>query len=247
MNTKHIYISGANLSGCGKGITSASISKILQSYGYSVTIQKFDGYFNYGASSLNPLQHGEVAILDDGWESDQDLQWYERFLEYPLNKNNSLTSGVIYKNVLDNERKGKYLGNTIQIIPHITDEIKRYMHIFDGQYDVIIHEIGGTISDHEVYPYIEAARQMSLELNKEDYLFVLLIYLPYLKTTSEVKTKIAQQGAEQCRSLGIHPDILIARSEQDFDDSIKDKLSLFTGVKKECIIKNLDADTSISE
>ena len=243
MNVKHIFVMAANLSGCGKGIVSASLGRLLKSYGYKVTIQKFDPYFNTSASSLNPLQHGEVSILADGHESDQDLGMYERFIDEELNKNNSITSGIIYSNVLQNEREGKYLGETIQVIPHITNEVKRYTHIFDNEYEIVIHEIGGNICDIEALPYIESIRQMQYELNNEDCLSVLLVYLPYLKTTKEVKTKIAQQGVEKCRSLGIIPDILICRSEVDFSNSIKDKLSLYSNIATKNIIKNLDASS----
>lgn len=241
--TKHIFVCGSGISSLGKGICAASIGRILKSYGYNITIQKFDPYFNISASLLNPLQHGEVSVFEDGTEMDMDGCMYERFIETKLTKANSVTSGIIYSNILNNEKAGKYLGETIQVIPHITNEIKRYMHIFDSQYDIIIHEIGGNIKDIEAAPYIEAIRQLQYELNAEDCLIVLLVYLPFLKTTQEVKTKIAQQGVEQCRSLGLNPDILIARAEQDFDKSLKEKISKFTNIKSQYIIKNLDANT----
>ena len=243
LKTKHIFICGAGISGLGKGIVSASIGRILTSYDYNVTIQKMDPYFNSSASSLNPVHHGEVYVLPGGREGDIDLGTYWRFIEKGLVSENSITSGIIYANVLKNEREGKYLGDTIQIIPHITNEIKRYIHFFDDQYDIVIHEIGGNIKDIEAAPYIETIRQIQYELNSEDCLIILLVYLPFLKTTQEVKTKIAQQGVEQCRSLGINPDILIARSEQDFNDSVKNKMSLFTNIKPQYIIKNLDAES----
>lgn len=242
---KHIFIFSASLSGLGKGIMSASLGRILKSYGYNVTIQKFDPYYNFSASNINPESHGECIPLKDGWTGDMDLLNYANFLNDPylLDKNNSITSGIIYWNILNDEKKGKYLGETIQMIPHITNEIKRYMHIFDQQYDIVIHEIGGNIKDIEAAPYIETIRQLQYELNPEDCLIVLLVYLPYLKTTQEVKTKIAQQGVEACRSLGLNPDILIARAEQDFDNSLKEKISKFTNINAKYIIKNLDAQS----
>lgn len=243
--TKHIFIFSASLSGLGKGVVSASIGRILKSYGHNVTIQKFDPYLNVFVNDIDPDAHGECIRLKDGWVGDMDLFNYSNFLDDPylLTKNNSITSGIIYNNIFQNERNGKYAGQTIQIIPHVTDEIKRYIHLFDEQYDVVIHEIGGNINDIEAAPHIETIRQLQSELNHEDCLIILLVYLPFLKTTQEVKTKIAQQGVEACRSSGIIPDILIARSEEDFDDEIKEKLSLFTNIKPKYIIKNLDAQS----
>lgn len=247
--SKHIYTLGTSLSSIGKGIVSASLGRILKSFGYNVTIQKFDGYLNSSASSLSPLEHGECYIVDNKIkhnprETDLDISTYENFLCEDLTADNSLTSGIIYSNVLRNEREGKYLGETIQIIPHITNEIKKYMHIFDNDKDIIIHEIGGTAGcDIEVWPYTEAIRQMQSELPANDCLIILLVFLPYLKVTQEIKTKIAQQGVERIRSLGLNPDILICRSELDFDESIKKKLSLFTGIPQENIIKNVNAQS----
>ena len=243
--TKHIFIFSASLSGLGKGVVSASIGRILKSYGHNVTIQKFDPYLNVFVNDIDPDAHGECIRLKDGWVGDMDLFNYSNFLDDPylLTKNNSITSGIIYNNIFQNERNGKYAGQTIQIIPHVTDEIKRYIHLFNKQYDVVIHEIGGNINDIEAAPHIEAIRQLQSELNREDCLIILLVYLPFLKTTQEVKTKIAQQGVEACRASGIIPDILIARSEEDFDDEIKEKLSLFTNIKPKYIIKNLDAQS----
>lgn len=239
--TKHIFVLGTSISGLGKGIVSASLGNILKSFNYKVSIQKFDPYFNYTASSLNPLQHGEIFIFADGTEGDQDLGYYYRFLNQELTQDNSLTSGIIYNNILQNERQGKYLGQTVQMIPHITNEVKRYINIFNNSYDIVIHELGGTLGDLESAVYTEAIRQMQYDLAPHNILIILLIYLPFLHTTQEIKTKIAQQGVEKCRSLGINPDILICRSECNFDDSIKDKLALFTNIKKKFIIKNLDA------
>jgi len=243
--TKHIFVLSASLSGLGKGIISASLAHIIKSCGYTVTIQKFDPYYNISASNINPESHGESIPLKDGWTGDMDLLNYANFLNDPylLEKNNSITSGVIYDNILTNEKQGKYLGETIQMIPHITNEIKRYIKLFNNQYDIVIHEIGGNIKDIEALPYIESIRQLQYELSVNNCLICLLVYLPFLQTTQEIKTKIAQQGVESCKSLGINPDILICRADQDFDDAIKNKLSLFTNIKSKFIIKNLNANS----
>lgn len=241
--TKHIFILSASLSGLGKGIISASLAHIIQLCGYSVTIQKFDPYYNLSASNIKPEDHGECIPLKDGWTGDMDLLNYANFLNNPylLTKNNSITSGVIYDNILTKEKQGKYLGQTIQMIPHVTNEIEQYINIFNKSYDIIIHEIGGNIKDIEALPYIETIRQLQYKLAANSCLVCLLVYLPYLQTTQEIKTKIAQQGVETCRSLGVNPDVLICRSEKDFGEELKEKLSLFTNIKSKNIIKNIDA------
>ena len=247
--SKHIFVIGSSISGLGKGILSSSLGMIIKSCGYSVTIQKFDGYFNgcggekiVGGAGQNPELHGETFCLADGHESDMDLSNYQRFLDdLTLNKNNSLTAGIIYGNVLYNERKGLYQGQTIQVIPHITNEVLRYMHKFDDK-DIVIHEIGGSLSDDEIRIFLHAIRQMQYH-DPTNCLIILLVYLPYLRTTQEIKTKIAQQSVEQCRSLGLNPDILICRADRNFTNKIKEKLSKFTFIPKEYIIKNLNAKT----
>ena len=243
--TKHIFVLSASLSGLGKGIISASLAHIIKLCGYEVTVQKFDPYYNISASNIAPEDHGECIPLKDGWTGDMDLLNYANFLNDPylLEKNNSITSGVIYDNILTNEKQGKYLGQTIQMIPHVTNEIERYVNIFNQNYDIIIHEIGGNIKDIEALPYIETIRQMQYKLPLNSSVVCLLVYLPYLQTTQEVKTKIAQQGVETCRSLGITPDILICRSDTNFNDDIKQKLTLFTNIKDRYIIKNLDSES----
>ena len=236
--TKHICVAGAGISGLGKGIVSAAIARLLKSYGFSVTIQKFDPYLNTDAGCMNPIQHGECFVTVDGKECDLDLGHYKRFIDEDLHKDNSITSGIIYSNVIAKERAGEFLGKTIQIIPHVTNEILEYMHKFD-EYDIVIHEIGGTVGDIESLPFVESVRQLKYELG-ENCSIILLTFLPFINTSQELKTKIAQQGVEKLRSLGIVPDILICRSEKEIDDSIRRKLALFCNVKQNRIIQNLD-------
>lgn len=238
---KHICVLGSGISGLGKGIVAASCGTLLKS-NYKITIQKYDPYLNVDAGTQNPICHGEVFVLSDGKECDLDIGHYKRFTDGEFTKKHSVTSGTVYSNVINKERSGKYLGKTVQVIPHITNEILEYMHCFDDDYDIVIHEIGGTVGDVESLPYVESLRQLKQQL-KDDCVILLLTYLPFLKTSQEVKTKVAQQGAEKLRSLGIIPDILICRTEQPIDDTIKDKLSMFCNVDKSCIIENLDADS----
>lgn len=245
MNTKHICILGSGISGLGKGIVSSSVGRLLKSYGLSITMQKLDPYFNINSGTLAPIEHGECYVTFDGKECDLDLGHYERFIDEQLSKDCSLTSGLIYSNVLQNEKEGKYLGHTCQIIPHVTNEILDKMHEFDDEYDIVLHEVGGTVGDMESLPYVESVRQLRYE-NKQNTIIILLTYLPYLKTSQEVKTKVAQQGVEKLRALGLVPDILICRTEEDIDDSIKNKLAMFCNVDKECVIKNMDVPSIYS-
>jgi CTP synthase len=244
-NTKHICILGSGISGLGKGIVSSSVGRLLKSYGLSITMQKLDPYFNINSGTLAPIEHGECYVTYDGKECDLDLGHYERFIDEQLSKDCSLTSGLIYSNVLQNEKEGKYLGHTCQIIPHVTNEILDKMHEFDGKYDIVLHEIGGTVGDMESLPYVESVRQLRYE-NKKNTIIILLTYLPYLKTSQEVKTKVAQQGVEKLRALGLVPDILVCRTEEDIDDSIKNKLAMFCNVDKDCVIKNMDVPSIYS-
>ena len=242
MKTKFIFVTGGVLSSLGKGICAASLGRLLKSRGYSVTIQKFDPYINIDPGTMNPMQHGEVFVTDDGGETDLDLGHYERFIDEDLSKYNNFTSGIIYKNVLDNERKGKYLGSTVQVIPHVTDEIKVSIKktLERRKSDIVITEIGGTVGDIESLPFLEAIRQFKKDVGKENVLYIHVTYVPYLKTTEELKSKPTQHSVKELRSIGIQPDIIICRSETKLTDSIKSKISLFCDIEKEDTIEAID-------
>ena len=242
MKTKFIFITGGVLSSLGKGICAASLGRLLKSRGYSVTIQKFDPYINIDPGTMNPMQHGEVFVTDDGGETDLDLGHYERFIDEDLSKYNNFTSGKIYKNVIDDERKGKFPGATIQVIPHITNEIKASIKktLQRKKTDIIITEIGGTVGDIESLPFLEAIRQFKKDTGKENVLYVHVTYIPYLKTTEELKSKPTQHSVKELRSIGIQPDIIICRSETKLSDSIKNKISLFCDIEVEDTIEALD-------
>ena len=242
MKTKFIFVTGGVLSSLGKGICAASLGRLLKSRGYSVTIQKFDPYINIDPGTMNPMQHGEVFVTDDGGETDLDLGHYERFIDEDLSKYNNFTSGIIYKNVLDNERKGKYLGSTVQVIPHVTDEIKVSIKktLERRKSDIVITEIGGTVGDIESLPFLEAIRQFKKDIGKENVLYIHVTYVPYLKTTEELKSKPTQHSVKELRSIGIQPDIIICRSETKLTDSIKSKISLFCDIEKEDTIEAID-------
>lgn len=235
---KYIFVTGGVLSGLGKGITSASIGNILKERGLSVNMQKFDQYINVDAGTLNPAEHGEVFVTDDGAETDLDLGHYERFLKQNLTSDSSVMTGEIYQEVINNERKGKYLGKTVQVIPHVTEEVKRRARraALSNGYDVHIVEIGGTIGDNEGFHFVEAARQMALDEGAENVLYVHVVFLPYLKASEEVKTKPAQNSVRELRSIGIQPDILIARTDYEVDPSLVRKLSLYTNVQEKAIL-----------
>lgn len=242
MKTKFIFITGGVLSSLGKGICAASLGRLLKSRGYSVTIQKFDPYINIDPGTMNPIQHGEVFVTDDGGETDLDLGHYERFIDEDLSRYNNFTSGKIYKNVIDNERKGKFLGTTVQVIPHVTDEIKECIKktLNRRKTDIVITEIGGTVGDIEGLPFLEAIRQFKKDVGKENVLYIHVTYVPYLKTTEELKSKPTQHSVKELRSIGIQPDIIICRSETKLTDGIKKKISLFCDIEEEDTIEAID-------
>lgn len=241
MNTKYIFITGGVVSGLGKGITAASLGRLLKNRGYKVTIQKFDPYINVDPGTMNPYEHGEVFVTDDGAETDLDLGHYERFIDENLTHNSSVTMGKIYSSVIDKERRGDYLGKTVQVIPHITNEIKDKIYSFKDA-DIVITEVGGTVGDIEGLSIIEAIRQVGLEKNPEDVLYIHVTLLPYVCGSNEIKSKPTQHSVKELQSFGIKPNILVCRTEQDIPDNIREKLSLFCNVRKTSVIQNKTAD-----
>lgn len=241
MNTKYIFVTGGVVSSLGKGIISSSIGRLLLSRGYKITIQKFDPYINIDPGTLNPYEHGECYVTDDGFETDLDLGHYERFTDIRTTRDNSITTGRIYQTVIDRERHGDYLGHTIQVVPHITDEIKRRMlrKSDPEHYDFIITEVGGTIGDIESAPFMEAIRQLRWELGM-DAVCVHLTYVPYLRAAGELKTKPTQHSVKEMQSMGIQPDILILRTEMHLSDSILSKVAMFCNVDKDCVVQSED-------
>ena len=242
MKAKYIFVTGGVVSSLGKGIISASIGKLLQARGFKVTIQKFDPYINIDPGTLNPYEHGECYVTDDGMETDLDLGHYERFTGIKTTRNNSVTTGRIYKAVIDRERHGDYLGKTIQVVPHITDEIKRRMlrdDEKDEELDFVITEVGGTIGDIESAPFMEAIRQLRWQLGR-DAVCVHLTYVPYLKAANELKTKPTQHSVKELQGMGIQPDILVLRTEKHLDDSIRGKVASFCNVDLECVVQSED-------
>lgn len=239
--TKYIFVTGGVVSSLGKGIISSSIGKLLQARGYNITIQKFDPYINIDPGTLNPYEHGECYVTVDGTETDLDLGHYERFTDIQTTRANSLTTGRIYKAVIDKERRGDYLGKTIQVIPHITDEIKRNVKQLGRKhgYDFVITEIGGTVGDIESTPFLEAIRQLKWELGNRA-VCVHLTYIPYLKAAQEIKTKPTQHSVKELQSIGIQPDILVLRTEKHLNDSILHKVSAFCNVGQDCVIQSED-------
>jgi CTP synthase len=243
MNTKYVFVTGGVVSGLGKGITAASLGRLLKNRGYKVTIQKFDPYINVDPGTMSPFEHGEVFVTDDGAETDLDLGHYERFVDENLTKNSSITTGRIYSNVIEKERRGDYLGKTVQVIPHITNEIKENVYSFENDdIDIVITEIGGTVGDIESLPFIEAIRQIGLEKNPEDVVYIHVTLLPYIFGSNEIKSKPTQHSVKELQSLGIKPDILVCRTETDIPESVKDKLALFCNVRKSSVIPNKTAD-----
>ena len=244
-NTKYIFVTGGVSSSLGKGIIAASLAKLLQSSGFSVTIQKLDPYINVDPGTLNPYEHGECYVTNDGAETDLDLGHYERFLNIPTSQANNVTTGRIYQTVINKERKGDYLGKTVQIIPHITNEIKRRIKILGqtGDFDIVITEIGGTVGDIESLPYIESVRQLKWDLGKHNAIVIHLTLIPYLAAAKELKTKPTQHSVKELMQSGISPDILVCRTEHHIGDDIKRKLALFCNVDKESIIESIDANT----
>jgi CTP synthase len=242
---KYVFVTGGVTSSLGKGIISASLAKLLQARGLRVTIQKFDPYINVDPGTLNPYEHGECFVTEDGAETDLDLGHYERFLNIFTSQANNVTTGRIYQTVINKEREGAYLGKTVQVIPHITDEIKRRMKLLGdtGNYDIVITEIGGTVGDIESLPYIEAVRQLQWELPEEDLLVVHLTLIPYLKAAKELKTKPTQHSVKLLSSEGVFPDVIVCRTEEPINDEIKRKIALFCNVKPEAVIEARDAST----
>ena len=243
MNTKYIFVTGGVVSGLGKGITAASLGRLLKNRGYKVTIQKFDPYLNVDPGTMSPYEHGEVFVTDDGAETDLDLGHYERFIDENLTKNSSVTMGKVYLSVLEKERRGDYLGKTVQVIPHVTNEIKEKIYSFeDTDVDIVITEVGGTVGDIEGLSIIEAIRQVGLEKNKEEVLYVHVTLLPYISGSNEIKSKPTQHSVKELQSLGIQPDILVCRAEQEIPENIREKLALFCNVRKSSVIQNKTAD-----
>ena len=243
MNTKYIFVTGGVVSGLGKGITAASLGRLLKNRGYKVTIQKFDPYINVDPGTMNPYEHGEVFVTDDGAETDLDLGHYERFIDENLTHNSSVTMGKVYSSVIEKERKGEYLGKTVQVIPHITNEIKSKIYGFENtNTDIVITEVGGTVGDIEGLSILEAIRQVGLEKNPEDVVYIHVTLLPYIHGSNEIKSKPTQHSVKELQSLGIKPNILVCRTEQDIPESVKEKLSLFCNVRKSSVIQNKTAD-----
>ncbi len=243
--TKYIFVTGGVTSSLGKGIIAASLAKLLQSRGLKVTIQKFDPYINVDPGTLNPYEHGECYVTDDGAETDLDLGHYERFLNTPTSQANNVTTGRIYQTVINKEREGEYLGKTVQVVPHITDEIKRRMLLLgeSGEYDIVITEIGGTVGDIESLPFVEAVRQLQWEMDEENCLVVHLTLIPYLKAAKELKTKPTQHSVRLLSQEGVSPDIIVCRTEQQIPDEVKRKVALFCNVKPDAVVEAMDAGT----
>ena len=242
--TKYIFVTGGVTSSLGKGIVAASLAKLLQARGFKVTIQKFDPYINVDPGTLNPYEHGECYVTEDGAETDLDLGHYERFLNSFTTQANNVTTGRIYQSVINKEREGAYLGKTVQVIPHITDEIKRRMKLLaESDYDIIITEIGGTVGDIESLPFIEAVRQLQWELPEGDCLVVHLTLVPYLKAAKELKTKPTQHSVKMMSENGVHPDIIVCRTEQPLSSELKSKIALFCNVKTDSVIEAADASS----
>jgi CTP synthase len=246
--TRHIFVTGGVVSSLGKGIATASIGRILVNMGFSVRIQKLDPYLNVDPGTMNPFQHGEVYVTDDGAETDLDLGHYERFLGTPCSKLSTVTSGRIYQTVLNNERAGKYNGGTVQVIPHVTDEIKKHVRALHApDVDVVISEVGGTVGDIEGLPFMEAVRQLRHELGRDNCCCIHLAYIPYIKAAGEIKTKPAQHSVQKLREIGIIPDFLLCRAEKPLGKGVKDKLALFCNVDLQNVIDLVDVPTSIYE
>lgn len=243
--TKYIFVTGGVSSSLGKGIIAASLAKLLQARGYKVTIQKLDPYINVDPGTLNPYEHGECYVTDDGAETDLDLGHYERFLNVPTSQANNVTTGRIYQSVIEKERRGEFLGKTVQVIPHITNEIKDRIQILgkSGAYDIVITEIGGTVGDIESLPYIESVRQLKWELGEYNSLVIHLTLIPYLSAAGELKTKPTQHSVKTLMESGIQADILVCRTEHELSDDLRAKLALFCNVKKESVIQSIDAST----
>ncbi len=244
-NTKYVFVTGGVSSSLGKGIIAASLAKLLQARGYRVTIQKLDPYINVDPGTLNPYEHGECYVTDDGAETDLDLGHYERFLNTPTSQANNVTTGRIYQSVIEKERRGEFLGKTVQVVPHITNEIKERIQILgkSGDYDIVITEIGGTVGDIESLPYIEAVRQLKWELGDTNAIVIHLTLIPYLSAAGELKTKPTQHSVKTLMESGIKADVLVCRTEHELSDDLRRKLALFCNVKQEAVIQSIDAST----
>lgn len=240
MNKKYIFVTGGVVSGLGKGITAASLGRLLKCRGLKVAAQKFDPYINIDPGTMSPFQHGEVFVTDDGAETDLDLGHYERFIDESLNKYSNITTGKVYWNVLNKERRGEYLGETVQVIPHITNEIKNQVYLLGEKTkaDIIITEIGGTVGDIESQPFLEAIRQVSLEVGRENCLFIHVTLIPFLQGSEELKSKPTQHSVKELQGLGISPNIIICRCDRPVTEEVKHKISLFCNIKKDCVIEN---------
>ena len=239
--TKYIFVTGGVVSGLGKGITAASLGRLLKARGLKVAAQKLDPYINVDPGTMSPFQHGEVYVTEDGAETDLDLGHYERFIDEDLNRFSNLTTGKVYWNVLNKERRGEYLGSTVQVIPHITNEIKEFIYRVGKQTDadVVITEIGGTIGDIESQPFLEAIRQIALEIGRENSLFIHVTLVPYLRGSEEHKSKPTQHSVKELQGMGINPNIIVLRCDEPLEDSIKNKISMFCNVKPDCVIENI--------
>jgi len=242
---KYVFVTGGVTSSLGKGIVAASLAKLLQARGYRVTIQKFDPYINVDPGTLNPYEHGECYVTEDGAETDLDLGHYERFLNVPTSQANNVTTGRVYQTVIENERKGVYLGKTVQVIPHITDEIKRRMRILgeSGDYDIVITEIGGTVGDIESLPYVESMRQLIWDMGDSNAIVVHLTLIPYLNAAGELKTKPTQHSVKSLLELGVQPDVLVCRTEKPLNQELRRKLALFCNVQPNAVIEAIDLST----
>ncbi len=242
---KHIFVTGGVVSSLGKGITAASLGRLLKSRGFSVSIQKFDPYINIDPGTMSPYQHGEVFVTDDGAETDLDLGHYERFLDQSLSQSSNVTTGRVYDSVINKERRGEYDGNTIQVIPHITNEIKGYIQRLadEEDADIVITEIGGTVGDIESLPFLEAIRQFKADIGRENVLYIHVTLVPYLRAAQELKTKPTQHSVKELRSIGIQPDIIVCRSEEPLNKELKDKIALFCDIDKDAVIEVQDAES----
>ncbi len=244
INTKYIFVTGGVVSGLGKGITAASLGRLLKNRGLKISIQKFDPYLNVDPGTMSPYQHGEVFVTDDGAETDLDLGHYERFIDESLSRNSNVTTGRIYSSVIEKERRGEYLGGTVQVIPHITNEIKSkvYQVAKEREVDIVITEIGGTVGDIESQPFLEAIRQIKSEVGAENTCYIHVTLVPYLSKGGELKTKPTQHSVKELRTIGIQPDIIVCRTEKELNNDIKAKIGLFCNIEGKSVIQNLDAD-----
>ncbi len=243
MGTKYIFVTGGVVSSLGKGITAASLGRLLKSRGYKVAMQKFDPYINVDPGTMSPYQHGEVFVTDDGAETDLDLGHYERFVDENLNIYSNVTTGKVYQYVLDKEREGAYLGSTVQVIPHITDEIKRRIKILGNEADIVITEIGGTVGDIESLPFLEAIRQMKYDEGEDNIMYIHVTLIPFLHKAGELKTKPTQHSVKELRGIGIQPNVIICRSPMPLSNELKDKIALFCNVDSSDVFNNLDAES----